>query len=58
MDNNTTLAIVAIAAALGLLGLVAVEAISVQQQAKAKGCESGPAIGQAFNASQGRCFGH
>jgi hypothetical protein len=58
MVNHTTLAIIAIAAVLGLLGLVVVETISVQQQAKAKGCESGRAVSQAFNASKGRCFGH
>jgi hypothetical protein len=62
--NYTTLAIFAIVAALGLLGVIAVESISMpQQQAAARGCESsfqhgggGGAIG--FNASQGRCFGH
>ncbi len=58
MVNDTTLAIIAIAAVIGLLGLVVVETISVQQKAEAKGCESGPAVSQAFNASKGRCFGH
>jgi hypothetical protein len=55
MSQETTLAIIAIVAALGLLGLVVVESISIpQQQADARGCNNGV----AFNASQGRCFGH
>ena len=60
MVNDTTLAIIAMVAAIGLLGLVVMESTIVpqQQQAFARGCESGPAIGQAFNASLGRCFGH
>ena len=58
MINDTTLVIIAIVAMMGLLGLVVVDTISVQQQAKARGCETGPAVGQAFNASKGRCFGH
>jgi hypothetical protein len=47
------LAIVAIAAAVGLLGLVVVETVNIpqQEQALAKGC-----FGPGFNASQGRCF--
>jgi hypothetical protein len=53
MINDTTLAIGAIAAVLGLLELVVVETISVQQQAKARGCESGNAGSLAFNASKG-----
>jgi hypothetical protein len=57
MINYTTLAIVAIVAALGLLGALAIEALILpqqQQQAYAAGCNNG----RAFNASQGRCFGH
>jgi hypothetical protein len=56
MVNDTTLAIVAIATVLGLLGLVVVETMSVQQQqqAFARGCNTSI----AFNASRGRCFGH
>ena len=54
--EQTTLAIIAIVAALGLLGLVVAESVNIpkQQQAYAKGCTSGV----AFNASKGRCFGH
>jgi hypothetical protein len=58
MVNHTTLAIIAIVAALGLLGLVVVETISVQQQqafAKGqppgRGCEFTP----GGNASKARC---
>ena len=36
---DTTLAIVAIVSDIGLLGLVFVESISVQQPAEAKGCD-------------------
>ena len=53
--KETTLAIIAIVAALGLLGVVVVESISIpQHQAEAAGCNNGI----AFNASKGRCFGH
>ena len=59
MNRETQLAIFAIVAALGLLGVIAVESISMmQQQAYANGCESGAAGSLAFNASKGRCFGH
>jgi len=55
ISQETTLGIIAIIAALGLLGVVVVESISIpQQQADARGCTNGI----AFNASQGRCFGH
>ena len=55
MSQETTLAIIAIVAALGLLGLVVVESINIpKQQADAAGCNNGI----AFNASKGRCFGH
>jgi hypothetical protein len=56
MSQETTLALIAIVAALGLLGIIVVESISItpQQQADARGCNNGV----AFNASQGRCFGH
>jgi hypothetical protein len=57
MSQETTLAIIAIVAALGLLGLVVVESISIQQQAQAaqppgRGCEFTP----GGNASKGRCI--
>ena len=57
MSQETTLAIIAIMAALGLLGVVVVESISIQQQAQAaqppgRGCEFTP----GGNASKGRCI--
>jgi hypothetical protein len=61
MVNYITLAIVAIVAAVGLLGLVVVETINIPQQAEARGCDilSGEhtfGSSTAFNASSGRCF--
>lgn len=50
--TDKTLAIIAIVAAVGLLGLVVAETISVQQQAEARGCKNSIAV----NASKGRCF--
>lgn len=45
------IAIFAIAAALGLLGVIAVDAINIQK-VDARGCNNGI----AYNASKGRCF--
>jgi hypothetical protein len=55
--DNTTFAVVAIVAALGLLGVVIVDIMLTAQVASAvppptKGCRNS----QAVNASQGRCF--
>jgi hypothetical protein len=68
MDNDyhsqrartTSIAIIAIVAALALVGVVAVTIVTItlQQEAEARGCESGAAPSTAFNASNGRCFGH
>jgi hypothetical protein len=53
MSQETSLAIIAIVTALGLLGVVIIETISLPlQQADARGCNNGI----AFNASKGRCF--
>jgi hypothetical protein len=55
--TQTTLAIIAIAAAIGIIGVVVVVetfVIPLQQVAEARRC---PFDSQAFNASQGRCFG-
>jgi hypothetical protein len=54
MENNTQmmLAIFAIAAALGLLGVVAITIVTIPQEAEARGCNNSV----AFNASKGRCF--
>ena len=62
MQNNQ-LALLALVAALALLGVVvitvAVTIPSLQQQAEAAGCESGfPNSARGLNASKGRCFGH
>jgi hypothetical protein len=48
------LPIFAIVAAMELIGAVAVEILSVPEDGEARGCNNS----QAFNASQGRCFGH
>ena len=62
MINDTTLTIIAIVAALGLLGVVVMESTIIpqqQQQAFARGCESGlPNSAIGVNASKTRCFGH
>ena len=60
MQNNQ-LALLALVAALALLGVVvitvAVTIPSLQQAEAAPGCEMGlPQLARAFNASQGRCF--
>ena len=52
--STTTLAIFAVFAVMGLVGVVAVTIMSVPEDAEARGCRTS----QAFNASQGRCFGH
>ena len=55
IETTTSYAVIAIIAALALLGVVVVTVavtIPLQQQAEARGCPLGP----AFNASQGRCF--
>jgi hypothetical protein len=54
MNTDTMLTIFAIVAALGLVAVFDVEVVSIAQEAEARGC--GNSI--AFNASQGRCFGH
>ena len=57
MNTDTMLTIFAIVAALGLVTVVAVEVLSIVQEAEAVpggggGCPPGP----AFNASKGRCI--
>lgn len=56
--SNTTLAVVALVAALGVLGLVVVMvAVTIPLQEAEAGCQNGlPNSVPAFNASQGRCF--
>jgi hypothetical protein len=61
MQNNNQLAVIAIVAALAVLGVVVMTvavSIPLQQAEAAPGCEKGfPRSAAAFNASQGRCFG-
>ena len=52
--STTTLAVFAVFAMMGLVGVVAVTIMSVPEDVEARGCQTS----QAFNASQGRCFGH
>ena len=53
MNSEAIIAIFALVAALGLLGVIAVDAFTIQN-VDARGCNNGV----AFNASKGRCFGH
>ena len=50
--TTTALTIFAVMAAMGIIGVVAIEVFSTPQEATARGCKSGV----PFNASQGRCF--
>ena len=52
--STTALAVFAVFAVMGLVGVVAVTIMSVPENVEARGCRTS----QAFNASQGRCFGH
>jgi hypothetical protein len=58
MQNNNQLAIIALMAALAIVGVVVVTVatLTIQlQEAEARGC---PLSTPAPNASKGRCFGH
>jgi hypothetical protein len=54
MTTITSTAVIAIVAALALLGAVAVTVVIIQQ-AEAKGCIGNNINSRAFNASLGRC---
>lgn len=55
--NNSSLAIIAIVAALALLGLVMVlVANNLAIQEAEAGCERGKAVNQSLQKSNGRCF--
>lgn len=57
MGSEGSIMIFAIVAALGLIGVVVVEAVFIlPQEADARGCSAGSAGSLAFNASKGRCF--
>jgi hypothetical protein len=53
MEVTTTLALFAIVAAMGLIGVVAIEIMLVTENAEARGCPVGT---PAANASKTRCF--
>lgn len=55
--ENTTLAVIAIVAALAVLGLVMVfVAQNLALQKAQAGCEQGPAVNKSLEKSNGRCF--
>jgi hypothetical protein len=57
MQNNNQLALIAIVAALALLGLVMVlVANNLAIQEAEAGCERGKAVNQSLQKSNGRCF--
>jgi hypothetical protein len=57
MQNNNQLAVIAIVAAMALLGVVVVTVtVTVPLQQAEAGCEKGRGLPIAFNASKGRCF--
>ena len=57
--NATTLVILSMMAALGVVGVVAIVGVTKNiPQAEAAGCENASAVSIAVNASKGRCFGH
>ena len=58
MQNNNQLAIIAIVAAVALLGVVVITvAVAIPlQQAEARGCLGNNPNGVAVNASKGRCI--
>jgi hypothetical protein len=57
MQNNNQLAIIAIVAALALLGVVMVlVANNLAIQEAEAGCERGPAVNRSFERSSGKCF--
>jgi hypothetical protein len=51
--NNSIIMVFALIAALGLVAVVAVDFIILQQEAEAKGCKP---FFTGFNASQTKCF--
>lgn len=55
--NQTAIVIVALAAALGILGVVVIMSAATAPEAEAAGCQNGlPHSAPALNASKGRCF--
>ncbi len=57
MMKNNQLALIAVVAALGVLGVVILLAVmTIPVQEAEAGCERGNAGSHAFNQSKGRCF--
>ena len=57
MSHNTTFMVVAIVAALALLGVVMVlVANNLAIQEAEAGCERGPAVNRSLERSSGKCF--
>jgi hypothetical protein len=57
MQNNNQLSIIALVAALGLLGVVMVlVAQNLALQEAEAGCERGKAVNKSLEKSNGRCF--
>jgi hypothetical protein len=56
MMEKTTLAIIAMFAALGLLGVVAVTIVTIPIQEAEAGCERGAAVNRSLERSNGKCF--
>ena len=54
MKTQPAIVLFALLTALGLVTVVAVDVMLTAQEAEARGCRTSI----AFNASQGRCFGH
>ena len=55
--NNTSMAVIAIVAALAQLGVVMVlVANNLALQEAEAGCERGPAVNRSFERSNGKCF--
>jgi hypothetical protein len=55
MINQKTLVILVLIMGLGLVTVVAIDAILSMQEAEA-GCERGPAVNRSFERSSGKCF--
>ena len=57
MMTTTSMAVIAIVAALALLGVVILLAVmTIPVQEAEAGCERGPAVNRSFERSNGRCF--
>jgi hypothetical protein len=56
-EKTVSITIIALAAALGVLGVVIVVAVmTIPVQEAEAGCERGPAVNRSFERSSGKCF--